>query len=85
MQFKYRTSNKGIAAYLITKGYEVLRVTEDKNRQGKLCMYIEFDIDQTTGKNLGDTFFNGEAKGDLKAFNDACYEVRQLIYKARNN
>lgn len=83
MDRKYRTSHQGIAAYLVTQGYEILRTENGQNKEGKPRVTIEFDLDQATGKEMGDAFFNGQVHGDLKAFHDAGYTVRDEIFKAR--
>jgi len=83
MDRKYKTSHQGIAAYLLTKGYDILRTEQGTNKGGKACTFIEFDVDQTTGRQLGDAFFEGRVNGDLKQFHDACFTIRNTVYDAR--
>ncbi len=56
MDRKYRTSHQGIAAYLLTKGYEVERTEPGTTKAGKPCVNIEFNVDQATGRQMGDSF-----------------------------
>ncbi len=84
MDRKYSTTHKGIAAYLLTKGYEIERTTLGTNpkTQRPNCR-IEFNVDQQTGREMGDAFFEGNVHGDLKEFHDKLNEVGHAIYKAR--
>lgn len=83
MERKYRTSHQGIAAYLIMQGREILRLENGKNKQNRPTVYFEFDVDQQTGRDMGDAFFEGAANGNLKQFYDALMQVRQKVYEAR--
>lgn len=83
MDRKYRTSHQGIAAYLVMQGYEILRMEEGTNKQGRRTTYIEFDVDQATGRQMGDAFFDGNVNGNLKQFCDAQAKVRKQLYEAR--
>lgn len=84
MERKYKTSHQGIAAYLFLKGFEILRTEMGKSKTGKPCVFMEFNCDQTTGRQMGDTFFDGEAIGNLKEYNEATFQIRQIVYEARN-
>lgn len=84
MERKYSTTHKGIAAYLLTQGYEIERVTTGTNpKTGKPNCKIEFNTDQETGRSMGDAFFDGHVNGDLKAFYDKLNEVGHEMWKAR--
>jgi hypothetical protein len=83
MERKYFTTHKGVAAYLLTQGYQILRYENSKNRDGRPNVKIEFDVDQATGKQVGDAFFDGHATGNLKAFYDACNQVGHEIWKTK--
>ncbi len=84
MERKYNTTHKGIAAYILTKGYEIERVTPGTNpKTGRPNCKIEFNVDQQSGREMGDAFFDGNVHGDLKAFYDKLNEVGHEIYKAR--
>lgn len=86
MDRKYSTTHKGIAAYLVTKGYQILRATPGTNpKTNRPNVRIEFDVDQTTGRGLGDDFFDGHVVGDLKTFYEAINTVGHEIYQARGN
>lgn len=82
MQRKYRTSHLGIAAYLVTKGYQIVRFERGQNRSGYECTYMEFDIDQYGGKQMGDAFFDGGVHGNLKEFYEALGNVRKQRMEA---
>jgi hypothetical protein len=85
MERKYTTTHKGIAAYLLTKGIELLRTTAGTNpKTNKPNCRMEFDIDQTSGREMGDAFFDGNVHGDLKQFYDKLNEVGHEIYKVRS-
>lgn len=83
MERKYRTTHRGIAAYLITQGYNIVRLQPGTNKVGRQVTYIEFDVDPTTGRQMGDTFFDGNVSGNLRQFYDAQGKVRQELYQAR--
>jgi hypothetical protein len=84
MERKFRTSHRGIAAYLITKGYEIIRGEKGTNKSGRESIYLEFDIDPTSGREMGDAFFNGGLHGNLKEFYDAQYKVNKSVYETKN-
>lgn len=84
MDRKYSTTHKGIAAYLLTKGYQILRATPGTNpKTQRPNVRIEFDVDNETGRSMGDAFFDGNVHGDLKQFYDACNEIGNTIYEAK--
>ena len=84
MDRKYSTTHKGIAAYLVTQGYEILRTTQGTNQKtGRPNCRIEFDLNNETGRTMGDAFFDGNVNGDLKTFYEAVNTVGHHIYKAR--
>ncbi len=83
MERKYKTSHQGIAAYLITQGYEIERTEQGENKEGKPRTNMEFNIDQATGRQMGDAFFDGGVHGNLKEFHDASFKVRDALFKAR--
>lgn len=84
MDRKYSTTHKGIAAYLLTKGYEIERVTPGTNpKNGRPNCKIEFNVDQDTGRSMGDSFFEGGVHGDLKEFYDKLSVVGNEIWKAK--
>lgn len=84
MDRKYSTTHKGIAAYLLTQGYEIERVTPGTNpKTGRPNCKIEFNTDQDTGRSMGDAFFDGNVHGDLKQFYDKLSEVGNQIWKAK--
>lgn len=84
MERKYRTNHQGIAAYLVTLGYEMLRGIPGTNpKTNRPSVSIEFDVDPTTGRQRGDEFYNGNATGNLKAFYDATFEVRKVVHETR--
>lgn len=86
MERKYTTTHKGIAAYMLTQGYEILRVTPGVNpKNNRPNCTIEFDIDRETGRGMGDAFFEGTVHGDLKQFYDKLSEVGNQIWKAKGN
>lgn len=84
MDRQYETSNQGIAAYMITQGYEMTSAKNATNKNGKACVKIEFNIDAAEGRRLGDAFFDGEAVGNLKEFHDASFAVRQKVWETKN-
>jgi hypothetical protein len=83
MERKYYTTHKGVAGYLVMKGFSVLRCTQENGKDSRPRVKVEFDVDPQTGKEVGDEFFNGGAMGNLKEFYDACGQVGQLMYQAR--
>lgn len=84
MERKYRTTHRGIAAYLLTKGYQILRATPGVNpKNNRPNVTVEFDIEQQTGRDMGDAFFDGGVHGNLKDFYDKLQEVGDVIYKAK--
>lgn len=76
----YRTSHVGIAAYVKLKGFKVVDAIQGKNKKGYPTVIFEFDIDEVEGRELGDSFFDGQAYGSLREFHDSVYEIRQLAY-----
>lgn len=84
MDRKYRTAHQGIAAYLVTQGIEILRYIPGVNpKTNRPNVNIEFDIEQTEGRRMGDAFFEGNVHGDLKQFYDALQTVRQKVYDSK--
>lgn len=81
----YITTHKGIAAYLLMHGHQIVDITQGTNpKTGRPNSKIEFDCDKSTGRRLGDEFFDGHVEGDLKDFYDKCNEVGSKIWAARN-
>lgn len=84
MERKYSTTHKGIAAYILTQGHELLRVTPGTNpKTNRPNCRLEFDVDQQTGRDMGDAFFDGNVHGDLKQFYDSLQEVGNKIWEAK--
>lgn len=83
MQRNFKTSHQGVAAYLVSAGYTILNMTDDKTKAGRPVISMEFDINAQEGKALNDDFFNGETHGEYKNFYDAVQKVRQALYDYR--
>lgn len=83
MQKKYRTTHYGVAAYLLSKGLAIDRLEQGTNRQGKEVVFIEFNTDIPTGKDIADDFFNGTAYGDLKRYHDCLGQIKRSVYEFR--
>lgn len=83
MERKFRTTNQGVAAYLMMQNYDLVRTYVGKNRENKPCTFIELDVDQGTGKEMASAFYDGDVNGNLKEFQDKIYQVRKAIYDAR--
>lgn len=72
MNRKYRTTHRGIAAYLVTKGYQIEKVEKGQNRNGEERTFIYFNMDVDTGSSIGAEYYEaqevvrnrmGEARG----------------------
>lgn len=79
----YETYHQGIAAYILSKGYEISEIRDGKDKNGKPRQYMQFQIDREEGRRLGDEFHNGLASGNLKNFYDRVYDVRNKLWMAR--
>lgn len=85
MNNNYETTHKGIAAYLLMQGHNIVDITAGINKKnGRPNSKIEFDCDRSTGRRLGDEFFDNHIEGDLKDFYDKCNEVGSKIWASRN-
>lgn len=78
-QKNYRTSNQGVAAYCVSKGYEITHVSFGIDRNGVKRKYARFNMDADTGKRLSDEFFAtlGDFYNKLSTVRSKFYEVGQ--------
>lgn len=84
MDRKYFTTHRGVAAILLTKGYDIERVTSEYDqRKGRDVTKIEFNIDVTTGREVGDDFFENRLTIGAKEFYDKMGEVNRACRDAR--
>lgn len=84
MDRKYFTTHRGVAAILLTKGYEIERITNEyDNRKGRDVTKIEFNVDVATGRGIGDDFFEGRITIGAKELYDKMGEVNRACRDAR--
>lgn len=83
MDRNYTTTHQGIAAYIMSKGHQIVDLQATKNKQGRDTTRIELNVDVQLGKDMGDAFYNGDVNGNLKEFYDNLAEVRQAIWKSK--
>jgi hypothetical protein len=69
---------------MLMKGYEIERTVPGTNpKTNRPNCTFEFNCDWTTGKSLGDAFFDGSVHANLKEFYDKLMDIGQLVYKAK--
>lgn len=84
MDRKYFTTHRGVAAILLTKGYEIERITNEyDSRKGRDVTKIEFNVDVATGRGIGDDFFEGRITIGTKELYDKMGEVNRACRDAR--
>lgn len=60
MSRKYRTTHRGIAAYLVTKGHKIEKVEKGQNRNSEERTFIYFDISVETGSSIGAEYYDAQ-------------------------
>lgn len=84
MNRKYFTTHRGVAAILLTKGHDIERITNEyDDRKQRNVTKIEFDLDVSAGRSIGDDFFENRITIDAKEFYDKMGEVNRQCRDAR--